>query len=103
MSKEKVIFRTEKNPYDRDREYYIAAFPEESANPGCIAILPFTFRLDGNTMRAVFEPLTEASYVYYYGTKLVHKNTDKARACLAAVEKYYETKFDVREKLTNRW
>ena len=100
MSKEKVVFRTEKNPY-MPGEFFLAAFPKAPANPGSVCVLPFYF---DDQDRAVFEPFTEASYEYYYNsTKLVHKNTDKAKACLAAIEKFYETQFDVREKLTSRW
>ena len=94
---EKVVFRMQRrpNPYT-GREVCIATFPEDEANRGRVAYLAFEF-ING---RPVFEPYAEMDLSYYYhDTKLIHKGTPQAAACLKAIEDYYGTRFTVREKL----
>lgn len=89
---ERVIFRTELNPYV-DGPSYLAVFPDDPANPGMICCLPFHFV---NTA-AIFEPYTEASLGYYYdSTRIVHKDTDAAQKCLQAITSYYGSPFEFR-------
>lgn len=99
MSKEKVIFRKEKNPYT-GRTQYLAVFPEDPANPCGVAAVAF----DSNDGHVWFEPFCEIVLDYYYKhTKLIHKNTEEAQKCLDVLQKYYNTEFQVVEKITNRW
>lgn len=94
--KERVVFRREKQ---KCADSFLAAFPEEPCNPGMVACLPFFVRHSDN--RPLFEPFTEVSLDYYYKTKPVRKGTMCAEACKEAVEKYYDTEFEVAEKLTS--
>ena len=87
MDSMKVIVRREYDPYRKDYGY-LAAFPEASTNPGNILCLPFHFLRDGS---AIFECHTEASFSYYYKTKIVHAVTDEAKRCKAAIEQYYNS------------
>lgn len=96
--KERVVFRREKQ-WEKGADYFLAAFPEESCNPGMVACLPFFVRHSDD--RPLFQPFCEVSLDYYYKTKLVHKGTMCAEACKEAVEKYYDTEFEVAEKLTS--
>ena len=100
MTKEKVIFRREKTSelHEKGSFYFLAAFPEEEANPGMVACLPFHIPVASD--RPVFEPFCEVSLDYYYGTKLVRKTELAAKAGLEAVQKYYGAEFTVVEKLT---
>lgn len=92
---EKVIFRTERNPYMPDTECYIAAFPDDETRYGRIGCVPFYF--DGYG-KAWFEPYTDVYDGYYYGkTRIIHKGTPQAEKCLSAIESYYGVKFDVVE------
>lgn len=97
---ERVVFRTEKDPFMPWLTKYVAAFPEDLATTGNIAYVSFYFNDDG---RAVFEPYSEMDSSYYYKkTKLVHKNSAEAQKCLEAVTAYYanlNAVFVVAEKL----
>ena len=92
---ERVVFRIEKNQYDNAREHYLAVFPDDPANPGRYACVPFFF----NGGRAVFEPYCECDRRYYLKTKRVPKNTPVAERCLMAVEDYYNAEFKLCEKI----
>lgn len=95
---ERIIFRTEKNPFVGGTGY-LAVFPDDEANLGMVNCLPFHF-VGG---AAVFEPYCEASLPYYYcSTRLVHKHTEEARMCLKAVQDYYKSSFHLVEKMTKR-
>ncbi len=54
LTKEKVIFRREYDPYMKVWGY-VVGFPDDEANRGKIGCLPFKIYEDG---RAVFEPYT---------------------------------------------
>lgn len=94
MSKEKVIFRHEYNPYTKEWGY-LAIFPEEKASLGRVAALPFCF----NDERIVFEPYTEIDTNYMYSKKIVHKNDPVVPLLKSNIEKYYGTEFEVVEKI----
>ena len=93
---ERVIFRIEKNPYVNGTSY-LAVFPDEEARPGYIAAVAFHFE-HGLT---IFEPFSEVSLPYYYGTKPVHTKGDEARQCLKAVTEYYRTSFHLVERMAH--
>ena len=96
MHNEKVIFRAENNPFRPDAESYLAVFPETEGWRGYMLALPFFFDAAGN---AWFEAHAEIDGAYYYGkTRCVHTGTPQAVKCLAAVERFYNEKFDVRER-----
>ena len=97
MSKERVVFRREV-PHEKGADYFLAAFPEESANPGTVACLPF--HVPYKTNSPVFEPFCEVSLDYYYSTKLIHRGEMAAEACLEAVQSYYNSEFAIAEKLS---
>ncbi len=99
--KERVVFRREKRTerHVKGADCFIAAFPEEPCNPGTVACLPFY--VPYKTNRPVFEPFTEVSFAYYYGTQLVHKDEMCAAVCKEVIEDYYGAEFEVVEKLTS--
>ena len=105
---ERVIFRTEYDPYMKMKKY-LAVFPDDPHAPGRIACLPFYFgNLYGSYAHggeeAIFEPYCEISYGYYYkSTRIIHKRDARCEALLKTVSEYYEgTPFDVVEKLTHQ-
>jgi hypothetical protein len=83
----KVIIRREYNPYTKVWGY-LAAFPEQSACPGRISCLPFSFATDGSP---IFESHCEADLSCYYKRKIVHAKTEEAERCRAAIERYYNS------------
>ena len=100
MKTEKVIFRREYDQY-RKQETYLAVFPENPANPGRYAAVPFRFvkELCGQ-LTAIFEPFCEVSHGYYYkGTKIVHKTDPLIPELLSAISRYCNTSFQVCEKI----
>lgn len=92
---ERVIFRREYNPYTKEWGF-LAAFPDDECNRGMISGISFKFGADG---KPVFEPYTDYALPYYYGRKLVRRNTPDAARCRAAVEGLYNTTFRVCEKI----
>lgn len=92
---ERVIFRREYDPYMKEWGF-LAAFPDDDCNMGMISGISFRFDQNG---KAVFEPYTDYALPYYYGKKLVRRNTPDAARCRAAVEGFYNTKFRVCEKI----
>ena len=96
---ERVIFRREKYPYDKGTPYYLAVFPDDEANPGRVAAVPFFF--DGHG-QAVFEPDCEIDIGYYYETRLVHRFDAETPKLLDAIQKYYNQQFQIMQKLP-RW
>lgn len=95
---ERVIFRTERNEYVSEPSY-LACFPDDPANPGRICCTPFYFLPDGT---AIFESYCEASLGYYYdNTRIVHKTSQESEKLLSAIERYYDTKFKIVEKITH--
>lgn len=100
---ERVIFRIEKYAYDRETRHYLAVFPDDEANPGRVAAVPFYF--DGHG-QAVFEPYCEIDIGYYYETRLVHRFDAETPKLLKALTDYYSGKdgpvqFRVMQKLTH--
>lgn len=94
---ERIIFRKEKrNPYFE--QSYIAAFPDDPANPGNICATPF--HINNDTDRSItFEPFTEVSDAYYYNdTTIVHKTAPITDKLLRAFEEYYSVDFKICEK-----
>ena len=94
---ERVIFREEKNPYAPNGKSFLAVFPDEEANPGRINCLPFYCENE----ITYYAPYCECSCEYYYSTRIVHKGTEEAARCLQAIERYFDGKFTVCEKLTH--
>lgn len=91
---ERVIFRTEYDPYMK-MEKYLAVFPDDQAFPGRIAYVPLYFTEHGTT----FECYDEMSLDYYYGeTKIVHKNNEIVKRLLNALRDFYGDEFRAVEK-----
>lgn len=103
MSKERVIFRRERNreatKYEQD--FFLACYPDEEANTGTILALPFHFTNDGLT---VIECHDEISLDYYYQQKIIHKNDPIISKLIDAIERIYNhrTTFEAVEKITRR-
>lgn len=96
MDKEKVIFRREYDPY-RKEWTFLAVFPEEEANRGRIAAVPFWF--DGHNI-AWFEPFCEVDRMYYLNrTRIIHKKEAIVEKLLSAIENRYDQQFRVVEKI----
>lgn len=97
---ERVIFRVEKYAYDKGTRHYLAVFPDDKANPGCVACVPFYFLENGTAM---FEPYCEASLEYYYNTHLVRRFDPETPKLLKAITDYYShevpAKFRIMQKL----
>ena len=106
MTSEKVIFRREYDPY-RKQDSFLAVYPDDPANPGCYAALPFYFCTDwtGNQY-TIFEAHCEVSQGYYYNnTKIVHKRDPIIPDLLSAISRYEvhpKMDFKVCEKITWR-
>lgn len=92
---ERVIFRKEFNPCTKEWGF-LAAFPDDESARGRIAVTPFTLNDDGT---ATFEPYTEIPMDYYYRNKLVRRRDPKSAVLSNIVNKYYNTKFRVCEKI----
>ena len=92
---ERVIFRKEYNPFTKGFDY-LAAFPDDEAGRGRIAVSPFALKTDGT---AVFEPYTEVSFSYYYKNRIIHRGDSIIGKLRKAVEDYYGTTFRVCEKI----
>lgn len=93
---ERVIFRTERDPYTKDTNY-IAVFPDDKAKPGRYAFVAFKLNESG----AVFEPYDELDSRYYYAnTKIVHKSDEIIPRLLCALSMYYHTEFEPVERIT---
>lgn len=97
---ERVIFRKERNGAGTDGVGYLAVFPDDPANAGNIACVPFYFVNDV----AFFEPYTEVSSLYYYyQTRIVHEDTLLAGKLLQTIKKYYDNaEFEVRERMNRK-
>lgn len=101
---ERVIFREYKDPYMPGVPHYLAVFPDDKANPGRICCTPFYFGkrydfLEGEL--AIFEPVCECDYGYYYSTKIIHRKDPRAEKLLKTVSEYYKAPFRIVEKLTH--
>lgn len=93
---ERVVFRKDYDPYMKI-EKYVAVFPDDPHNAGTLPFVALYFNGD----RPVFEPYGEMCLDYYYKkTKCIYKQSDDALRCLRAVEWYYDSQFEVREKLS---
>lgn len=97
---EKVIFRREYDQYRKEWSY-LAIFPEDPANPGRYAGIPFHFIKEWNgKLTAIFEASCEVSWDYYYKcTKIIHKNDPVIPDLLSAISRFYNTAFRVCEKI----
>ena len=84
MKPERLILRTEYDPY-REAETILACFPDDEVNSGRIAAVPMYFRFD----MAWFEPYTEISLDYYYGSTKHLKDAELAERCKRALERRY--------------
>lgn len=100
MNAERVIFRTYKDPYKpKNTPCFLAAFPDDDANPGNIAAVPFWFDGHGTSF---FEPYTEVSDAFYYGTKIIHSYDFRIRILLNVLSQYYGTEFTPCDKRTRK-
>lgn len=105
MTKEKirVIFRREYDKYAK-KWGYLAIYPDDEANRGRLNCLPFKLCENYN----IFESHDEVDILYLLKRKLVHKNTEEAKRCKEAVERYYasngagEFELVVCERVTRR-
>lgn len=94
-NKERLILRREYDYYLKTWKY-LAVFPDERANVGKVACLPFYFSHE----EVIFESFCEASLEYYYKkTKCIKANLEEAIKCKIALEKYYNTEFRIAEKV----
>ena len=91
---ERVIFREEYDPYRKDWGY-LAIFPDDDANPGRVACIPFYEGVGGWR----FEPYTEADLGYILRKKIIHKNDPRIPELVAAIEQQYGTTLKVVEKM----
>ena len=91
---QKVIFREEFDPYTEEKGF-LAIFPEDEANSGCVAVIPFRFR----DKRPWYEPYSEASIDYVLSKKIIHKNDERIPALVEAIEKRIEDQVQVVEKM----
>jgi hypothetical protein len=100
VQSERVIFRVEKYAYNKETRHYLAVFPDDKANPGRVAAVPFYF--DGHG-KAIFEPYCEIDMGYYYDTHLVHRFDPETPKLLKAITDYYSrevpAKFRIMQKL----
>ena len=91
---QKVIFREEYDKYTEEWGF-LAIFPEDEANNGCVAVIPFRFR----DKRPWYEPYTEASIDYVLSKKIIHKNDERIPELVDAIEKRIEDTVQVVEKM----
>ena len=92
---DRVIFRTEYNPYIKTTAY-IAVFPDDEANAGHYGAVSFHF--DGK--KAVFEPYGEISHDYYLKkTATVHRSSAVIPSLLNAIQERYDMPFRVMDKV----
>lgn len=87
---ERLILRVDYDPY-REAETILACFPDDEANLGRICAVPMYFRFD----RAWFEPFTEISLDYYYGSTKPLKDAELAERCKVELEKRYSVEFKI--------
>ena len=94
---ERVIFRTERNPYTKETNY-IAVFPDVELKNGRIFALPFSVRPD----YTIFEAHTEIDYGYYLdNTRIVHKSNEIIPDLLRRIEHYHRgQQYKVVERIT---
>lgn len=92
---ERVIFRKEYNPITKSWGY-LAAFPDDEAGRGRIAVSPFTLKVDGT---AEFEPYTEVPLSYYFKNKIIRRHDPVANKLRDAIQDHYKTTFRVCEKI----
>lgn len=95
---EKVIFREEYDPYTKSWGY-LAIFPEDEANLGRVACIPFH---KDRFNSWVFEPYTEADINYVLSKKIIHKNDPRIPDLVDALENQYDTNVTVVEKIQRR-
>ena len=94
---ERVVFREEYNPYMKHITY-IAFFPDDDANPGCIGAIPFGY----NGGELYYEPYTEIDYGYMLNKKIIHKNDIRIPRLRKAIENRYGIKVRVVERINRR-
>lgn len=96
---ERIIFRTERNPYTKETNY-IAVFPDSTSQSGRLLALPFSVRPD----YTIFESHCEIDYGYYLDkTRIVHKSNKIISDLLNRVQKYHRgAQYEVVEKITKR-
>ena len=81
---DRVIFRRKFDKENGWDEYY-AVFPDDPANPGRVAYVPFRFTDYGIVFWGCYD---ELSLDYYYTTKLVEQAIEVDK-CLKALEVHY--------------
>ena len=91
---QKVIFREEYDKYT-DEWGYLAIFPDDEVNRGCVGVIPFKIRGD----RPWYEPYTEADINYVLSKKIIHKNDERIPELVEAIEKRIEDKVKIVEKM----
>lgn len=91
---QKVIFREEYDKYTNEWGF-LAIFPEDEANIGCVGVIPFKIR-DGKPW---YEPYGEADIDYVLSKKIIHKNDERIPELVDAIEKRIEDRVQVVEKM----
>lgn len=91
---QKVIFREEYDKYTNEQGF-LAIFPEDEANGGCVGVIPFKIR-DGKPW---YEPYGEACIDYVLSKKIIHKNDERIPELVEAIEKRIEDRVQVVEKM----
>lgn len=92
---QKVIFREEYDKYT-EKWGFLAIFPEDEANRGRVAVIPFHFNSEE---RPVYEPYTEADIEYVMSKKIIHKNDERIPKLVDAIERRIEDQVQVVEKI----
>lgn len=91
---QKVIFREEFDKYTEELGY-MAIFPEDEANVGCVGIIPFKIR----NGKPIYEPYCEADIDYVMTNKIIHKNDERIPELVEAIENRIEDRVQVIEKI----
>lgn len=93
----KVILREDYNQYNDENEIMVI-FPEDSANVGCIGTVNMYFDNNG---RAVFWAYSEADIDIVMSKKIIHKNDERVPKIVEALEKEFDDKIKVVERIMN--
>lgn len=92
----KVILREDFNKFNGKDEIMVI-FPEDKANIGYIGTINMYF--DGD--KAIFWSYDEADIDIVMSKKIIHKNDERVPKIVEALEKQFDDRFEVVEKIMN--
>lgn len=92
----KVILREDFNKFNGKDEIMVI-FPEDKANIGYIGTINMYF--DGD--KAIFWSYDEADTDIVMSKKIIHKNDERVPKIIEALEKQFDDRFEVVEKIMN--